>query len=273
MAVRRQLARRPLQEAPPGPIHYQEVLERFLASKDSLNTREIYRRSVVDFFHRLGLTDVTALDGDDIIRYNEALALLREAHERGEPGGLAPDTIRTRIYAVRSFLRFAYAYGITPHMPPERVAEFLTVPSAKELTQKDILDRDEAEALLRAAWEEPRDRSLILLMLQSGLRVSEVARLRCSDVYEAGGRYWVDVYRGKGDKQVAPSPAISPFSPLRRVASSPAYRSIVLSASMPRPRASTSRSAPTTSGTPMPTSSDCSASAWRCWRCSLATNR
>ena len=201
MAVRRKLAGRPPESTPTQPLHYQEVLERFLASKDSPNTRALYRRSVEDFFGRLGLTDVTALGGDDIIRYNEALMMLREAQERGEPGGLAPDTIRTRIYAVRSFLRFAYAYGITPNMPPERVAEFLTVPSARELTQKDILDRDEADALLRAAWEEPRDRCLILLMLQSGLRVSEVAALRCKEVYEAGGRYWVDVYRGKGDKQ------------------------------------------------------------------------
>ncbi len=200
MALSHRLVRRPPQEPLPEPVHYQEVLERFLATKDSINTRDIYRRAVLDFFERVGITDVTRLDGDDIIAYNEALSLLREAHDRGEPGGLAPDTIRTRIYALRSFLRFAYAYGITPHMPPERVAEFLTVPSAKELTQKDILDRDEADDLLRAAWENPRDRCLILLMLQSGLRVSEAAALRCNDVYEAGGRYWVDVYRGKGDK-------------------------------------------------------------------------
>ena len=200
MAVRRRLVRRPPQEPPPDPIHYQEVLERFVASKDSINTRELYRRAVVDFFERVGMTDVTRLDGDDIIAYNEALTSLRAAHDRGEPGGLAPDTIRTRIYAVRSFLRFAYAYGITPHMPPERVAEFLPVPSAKELTQTDTLARAAAADLRRAAWEEPRDRCLILLMLQSGLRVSEVAALRCNDVYEAGGRYWVDVYRGKGDK-------------------------------------------------------------------------
>jgi len=108
------------------------------------------------------------------------------------------------------------------------------------LTQKDILDRDEADDLLRAAWENPRDRCLILLMLQSGLRVSEVAALRCNDVYEAGGRYWVDVYRGKGDKnreveipesafivvrefikerrRIAPSLAPSPSSSRRRAA-------------------------------------------------------
>jgi len=200
MPASRKITRRPRAGSSPGPVHYQDVLDRFLASKDSANTREQYRRQVHDFFDRVGLTDVTAIDGDTIIAYNESLLAARAAHEAGE-GGMAPDTIRARIYSVRSFLRFCYAYGLTPHMPPERVSEFLTLPGRRELTQKDILDREEADDLLRAAWHIPRDRGIILLLLQSGLRVSELAALRRGDIYEAGGRFWLEVNRGKGDKQ------------------------------------------------------------------------
>ncbi len=70
MALSHRLVRRPPQEPLPEPVHYQEVLERFLATKDSINTRDIYRRAVLDFFERVGITDVTRLDGDDIIAYN-----------------------------------------------------------------------------------------------------------------------------------------------------------------------------------------------------------
>jgi len=181
------------------PVHFEDVLERFLASKDSPNTRAQYRRCVRDFFERVGESDLRAIDGDCLIRYNESMRRARKLREDGR-GGLAADTIRTRIYSVRSFLRFCYAYGLTPHLSPERVAEFTTVPRAKELTQKDVLDRAEARALIEAA-DGLRDRALIVLLLQSGLRVSEAAQLRREDVYDAGGRYWVDVNAGKGDRQ------------------------------------------------------------------------
>lgn len=181
------------------PLHYADVLGRFLASKDSANTRAQYRRCVEDFFERVGESDLRAIDGDSLIRYNESMRRARRLREEGR-GGLAPDTIRTHIYAVRSFLRFCYAYGLLPHLSPERVAEFTTVPGRRELTQRDVLDREEAQALARAA-DEPRDRALIVLLLQSGLRVSEAAQLRRRDVYDSGGRYWVDVNAGKGDRQ------------------------------------------------------------------------
>ncbi|MGC9319141.1 MAG: tyrosine-type recombinase/integrase [Armatimonadota bacterium] len=202
MAEAQKLARLAEDARPPdGPIHYEEVLERFLASKDSPHTRAQYRRCVRDFFERVGETDICAIDGDSIIRYDKAMRRARKLREEGRAGGLAPDTIRARIYSVRSFLRFCYAYGLTPHLSPERVAEFTTVPRARELTQRDVLDREEARALLQAASDEPRDHALIMLMLQSGLRVSEAAQLRRRDVYDSAGRYWVEVNAGKGDKQ------------------------------------------------------------------------
>lgn len=200
MARSRKPAKRPARKSSPNPVQYEDVLDRFLASRDSANTRAQYRRVVHDFFERVGLTDVTAVDGDTIIRYNEALEAARADHDAGD-GGLAPDTIRARIYALRSFLRFCYAYGLTPHLPPERVAEFLTLPGRRELTQKDILDRDEADRILEAALTRPRDHCIVLLFLQSGLRVSELAALRRGDIYESGGRWWLQVNRGKGDKQ------------------------------------------------------------------------
>ena len=50
----------------------------------------------------------------------------------------------------------------------------------------EYLDRDEIEALLAApdlaTWYGRRDRALLLLCVQTGLRVSELIGLDCGDV-------------------------------------------------------------------------------------------
>jgi integrase/recombinase XerD len=108
-------------------------------------------------------------------------------HERGN----SAQTRNVRLAALRSLLRFA-ALRHPEHaaliqrvlgIPPKRVGR----------TVVSFLTRDEVEALLqgpdRSTWRGRRDHSLLLVALQTGLRVSELIGLRRKDVVLGAGAH------------------------------------------------------------------------------------
>ena len=115
--------------------------------------------------------------------------------------GNDPRTRNTRLAAIRSF--FAYVAVQEPRHAAlaQRV---LAIPS-KRYTRRpvDFLSREEAQALLRApdlrTRSGRRDRTLLLVALQTGLRAAELIGLRCEDVQLAPGAHVR--CRGKGRKQ------------------------------------------------------------------------
>jgi len=109
----------------------------------------------------------------------------------------------TRLAAIRSF--FKYVAGCEPQLllHCQRV---LAMPSKRhEKRVVDFLTRDEMEALLKApdqsTWFGRRDRVLLLTMLQTGLRVSELIALRVTDVELGTGAHIKCM--GKGRKERA----------------------------------------------------------------------
>ena len=68
----------------------------------------------------------------------------------------------------------------------------------------DYLNRDEIEALLAApdltSWYGRRDRTLLLLALQTGLRVSELIQLSCDDVVLGTGAHVRCKGKGRKDR-------------------------------------------------------------------------
>lgn len=96
----------------------------------------------------------------------------------------SPRTRNARLAAIRSLFRYA------SHRHPEHAAliqRVLAIPQ-KRFEKKDIsfLTPVEIEALLDAPditrWEGRRDRALMLLAIQTGLRLSELIGLDCGDV-------------------------------------------------------------------------------------------
>jgi integrase/recombinase XerD len=89
-----------------------------------------------------------------------------------------------RLAAVHSFFRYAALQA------PEHAAliqRVLAMPSKRyDRTLIDFLSRPEMDALVAApdhsTWGGRRDHALLLLALQTGLRVSELVDLRCGDV-------------------------------------------------------------------------------------------
>jgi site-specific recombinase XerD len=106
-----------------------------------------------------------------------------------------------RLTAIRSFFRYA-AFELPTHA--EQIQRVLAIPGKRyPRTLVNFLSRQEAEALLDApdlaTWSGRRDCALMLLALQTGLRLSELITLRRSDVVLKTGAH-VRVM-GKGRKE------------------------------------------------------------------------
>lgn len=110
-------------------------------------------------------------------------------------------TINRRLHSLRQFYRWLTQY----HGNAENPAAHLRYLRAARRPQPAALKRSEVLALLHAAAASPhgmaqRNVALVQLLLQSGLRVGEVAALRQADVQVGSRTGTVQVRAGKGLK-------------------------------------------------------------------------
>ena len=110
-------------------------------------------------------------------------------------------TRNARLAAIHSFFRYAALQEPTQAGLIQRV---LAMPNKRyDRRLIDFLTREEMETLLaapdRSTWIGRRDHALLLLALQTGLRVSELIGLRCDDVVLGSGAHVR--CRGKGRKE------------------------------------------------------------------------
>jgi site-specific recombinase XerD len=122
----------------------------------------------------------SSLDWDDL---DEALISSFLEHLETERGNGAR-TRNLRLTAIRSLFKYA-ALRHPEHAA--LIARVLSIPPKRfEKRAITFLAADEADALLAAPdptrWEGRRDRALLTLALQAGLRVSELTGLDCADV-------------------------------------------------------------------------------------------
>ena len=126
------------------------------------------------------------------------LAFLDELEQRR---GVSPRTRNLRLTAIHSFFRYA-AFESPEHSA--LIQRVLAIPS-KRFTRALVhfLTRAEVDALLRApdqgSWSGRRDHALILLAVQTGLRLSELTSLQRDDLSLGSGSH-VRVI-GKGRKE------------------------------------------------------------------------
>lgn len=176
----------------PGAIRkagFLAPLEAFLSSAvDSIHTRRAYRRHIQDAFRIAGALEVSELQAAHLVRYRELLL--------GDGRGAA--THAQALSAFRSFLGWCSDMGGLPF--PLRMAErLLRVPRAEVVRPYQTLTRGEVERLVEVC-ESLRDKALVLVMLGSGIRVSEVQGLDCSDLVDVDGEPVLWIRRGKGNK-------------------------------------------------------------------------
>lgn len=107
----------------------------------------------------------------------------------------------TRLAAIRSF----FTYVAMQEPQHTALAQRILAMPSKRYTRRsvDFLARNEVEALLRAPDTQTRsgrrDRTLLLVAVQTGLRASELIHLRCKDVQLGPGAHLR--CEGKGRKQ------------------------------------------------------------------------
>jgi integrase/recombinase XerD len=117
--------------------------------------------------------------------------------------GNSPRTRNARLAAIHSLFRFA-ALRHPEHA--ELISRVLAVPTKRfDRAIVSYLTKEEADALVnapdRGRWIGRRDHALLVLTVQTGVRVSELASLRCQDVHLGTGPH-VQI-SGKGRKQRA----------------------------------------------------------------------
>lgn len=109
----------------------------------------------------------------------------------------APKTIRRKLSAIRSFLRFLQTQQVLSQNP----AQYVKTPKLAKTLPK-IMDVDQMQGLLDAgaeSWLEIRDVAIFELFYSSGLRLSELTLLDLTDLDLTGQT--VRIRHGKGDKQ------------------------------------------------------------------------
>ena len=157
----------------------------------SRKTLQGYREILGAFVRAVGDRDLTELTAWDVRRY---LAGLRDR-------GLSPHTIWTHYRVLHSFARWCLRERLIERSPLDDVPK----PRLPKPLPK-VLDEEQVAALLRVARSEARSKgklgvrnlALILLMLDCGLRLSEVIGLRLEDVSLATRTIRV---HGKGNRE------------------------------------------------------------------------
>lgn len=118
--------------------------------------------------------------------------------------GISASTRNLRLTAIRSFFRFA-AYEMPTHSG--QIQRVLATP-AKRFTRRLIhfLTRSEVEALLKAAkpatWNGRRDHALLMLTVQTGLRLSEVTGLLRQNLTFGTGAHLQILGKGRKERAI-----------------------------------------------------------------------
>lgn len=109
-----------------------------------------------------------------------------------------------RLAAIHSFFHYAAL-----HVPEHSalIQRVLSIPSKRyDRTEIEFLDSHEIKALLAApdvsTWTGRRDQTLLLVAVQTGLRVSELVGLRCEDVIIGNGAHVRCVGKGRKERCV-----------------------------------------------------------------------
>jgi integrase len=128
---------------------------------------KLLSQSTLEFYHNTAGKFIEWCKDEPTSR--KVIAYLVELKERD----LRPHSIHAHARGIRAFLNFAAEEG---YLPPIK----FEMPKVSE-TLPEILKPEEVKRILRACLN-PRDRLIILLLLDTGLRRGEFLRLRWDDI-------------------------------------------------------------------------------------------
>ncbi|MBL8049622.1 MAG: tyrosine-type recombinase/integrase [Anaerolineales bacterium] len=158
-----------------GEITLRQALEEYrtiyLASRNfAERTRVEYindLQDLINFLEQSGLKEVKNVGLPQLERF------LAELDRRG----LAGSTRKRKVVSIRSFLWYLYQDGYISVNLSKRL-----IPPFSEANNLRYLSKSEFERLLKASSENPRDFALVQLLLQTGIKLSELTQLTVQDV-------------------------------------------------------------------------------------------
>src|ERR671928_794016 len=119
------------------------------------------------------LTSVAGVTDPGEVSRRHLDGYLAELDRRGFSGA----TRRRKVASIRSFFSFLQDTGILQVSPALKL-----IPPERERMEPRVLSETEYKRLLDAVRGEIRDQAIIELLLQTGLRLSEVSRLHINHV-------------------------------------------------------------------------------------------
>jgi site-specific recombinase XerD len=148
-----------------------QYARQFLAARNlAQRTRREYTTDIsqlVDFLGGLGI------DKPERVARQQLEAYLAELDRRG----LSGNTRRRKVAAIRSFFAFLQDAEMIPLSPALKL-----IPPEREQRQPRVLSEAEYQRLQLACAHETRDAAVIELLLQTGMRLSELSRLTLADI-------------------------------------------------------------------------------------------
>jgi len=123
--------------------------------------------SLIGFLEKSGIEHVRSIGVPVIERY--------VAHLENE--GFASLTRKRKVVAIRSFLSFLCQDGYID----TNIAKKIVLPFT-ESTTPNVLTQTECDKLRKACADSPRDSAIIELILQTGIKLSELVHLTVNDV-------------------------------------------------------------------------------------------
>ncbi len=182
----------PIQNLAAVEVELRRSLESLIAGKLSPLTRKAYRHDAQVFIKWLSSRnlELSGLTGSDIEQYRTHLV------ER-----YSKNTAARKFVVARQFLEEAVCRNLIRYNPARKVKGF----TADQETPHNALDKKQAKRLLEAidttSRQGKRDYAILSRLLRTGLRRSECAALRLSDLQQEQGHHIAVIQHAKGDKR------------------------------------------------------------------------
>ena len=170
-------------------VGLEEAIRQFLtdgqARQFTPSTLKFYQARLGKFIQWASQQEIAYLDQISAALFRQYLLSLQERN-------LTSQTQLTEARAIRAWINFCVAEGYIAESPLEGVK----MPRADK-KQPQALSDDDVRALL-AAMDDLRDRAMLLVLSDTGLRASEFCTLTVGDLNNLTGE--VKIKRGKGRK-------------------------------------------------------------------------
>ena len=156
--------------------------EIWLASQKSARTRRAYKLDVAHFMKTLGITN------PEMLRQVDHRAVIAWERIMREEQGAAASTVRRRLAALSSLFKHLVRHGAATRNP---VADVTRPNINREEGSTLAFSKAQARKLLDAPAEDTlaglRDRAILSVGLQVGLRRAEIAALSVGDLHQNRG--------------------------------------------------------------------------------------